>query len=103
VVAAKTRQWRLQDVALGNTKSLSAERRKHSPDAKLADKGSLSPSAQSTYRHREFVYSSPTALTQAAPLNPNPQPITETTQTIDLNIQRRDRLNSTLHEYEHGA
>jgi putative transposase len=43
-------------------------------------------------------------LAQAAPLHPNPEPITErTAQIIDLNIRRRDRLGGTLHEYEHAA
>lgn len=43
------------------------------------------------------------ALTQAAPLRPNPQPITETAQITNLNVRRRDRLGGTLHEYEHAA
>ena len=42
-------------------------------------------------------------LAQAAPLRPNPEPITETAQIINLNIRRRDRLGGTLHEYEHAA
>ena len=43
------------------------------------------------------------ALTQAAPLHPLPEPITAPAQIRHLDIQRRDRLNGILHEYQHAA
>ncbi|MGW0810887.1 integrase core domain-containing protein [Nonomuraea sp. NPDC002799] len=43
------------------------------------------------------------ALTQAAPLRPVPDPITDPERIIDLNIRRRDRLGGVLHEYSHAA
>ncbi|WP_329562163.1 integrase core domain-containing protein [Kitasatospora sp. NBC_01266] len=42
-------------------------------------------------------------LGQAAPFRPLPEPITEPGQTTPLEIQRRDRLGGTLHEYQHAA
>ena len=42
-------------------------------------------------------------LHQAAPLRPAPEPITEQARIIHLDIRRRDRLDGTLHEYEHAA
>jgi transposase InsO family protein len=43
------------------------------------------------------------ALNQAAPLRPLPEPITDPRQIAHLEIRRRDRLNGTLHEYQHVA
>jgi putative transposase len=43
------------------------------------------------------------ALTNAAPLQPLPEPITEPAQIRYLDIHRRDRLNGILHEYQHAA
>jgi putative transposase len=43
------------------------------------------------------------ALGQATPLRTVPDPITDPEQIIDLNIRRRDRLGSILHEYSHAA
>ena len=42
-------------------------------------------------------------LCQAAPLRPLPEPITEPARIIHLDIRRRDRLSSILHEYEHAT
>ncbi|MFF0869908.1 integrase core domain-containing protein [Nonomuraea sp. NPDC003560] len=43
------------------------------------------------------------ALDQAAPLRSAPDPISDPTQIIDLNVRRRDRLGGVLHEYSHVA
>jgi putative transposase len=43
------------------------------------------------------------ALRAAAPLRPIPQPITEPGRLDRLDIRRRDRLGSILHEYRHAA
>ena len=43
------------------------------------------------------------ALHTTAPLQPLPQLISEPNQLHHLNIQRRDRLGGTLHEYHHAA
>lgn len=43
------------------------------------------------------------ALNQAAPLRPLPEPITDPRQIAHLKIRRRDRLDGTLHEYQHVA
>jgi putative transposase len=42
-------------------------------------------------------------LTQAAPLRPLREPITEPARLRDLTVHRRDRLNGNLHEYQHAA
>ena len=42
-------------------------------------------------------------LAQAAPLRPNPEPITDTAQIVDLYVRKRDRLGGALHEYAHAA
>jgi putative transposase len=42
-------------------------------------------------------------LAHAAPLRPLPESITEPAQIRHLDIHRRDRLNGTLHEYQHAA
>jgi putative transposase len=42
-------------------------------------------------------------LTQAAPLRPLREPITEPARLRDLTVHRRDRLNGILHEYQHAA
>ncbi|WP_336203845.1 integrase core domain-containing protein [Nonomuraea sp. LPB2021202275-12-8] len=42
------------------------------------------------------------ALDQAAPLRTVPDPITDPTRIIDLNVRRRDRLGGVLHEYSHA-
>ncbi|MYU10545.1 integrase, partial [Streptomyces sp. SID8361] len=43
------------------------------------------------------------ALEQAAPCRPLPAPITQQAQLAHLKIDRRDRLDGTLHEYGRAA
>ena len=42
-------------------------------------------------------------ISNARPLAPLPEPITDPDRIADLNIYRRDRLGGVLHEYEHAA
>jgi transposase InsO family protein len=42
-------------------------------------------------------------IANARPLRPLPEPITDPERLAHLNIRRRDRLASILHEYEHAA
>ena len=42
-------------------------------------------------------------ITNARPLAPLPEPISDPDRLIHLNIHRRDRLGGILHEYEHAA
>ncbi|MFU8854693.1 integrase core domain-containing protein [Micromonospora sp. SL1-18] len=42
-------------------------------------------------------------LSNARPLHPLPEPITDPARTTHLRIHRRDRLGGILHEYEHAA
>lgn len=42
-------------------------------------------------------------ITNARPLAPLPEPITDPDRLTHLNIHRRDRLGGILHEYEHAA
>jgi transposase InsO family protein len=42
-------------------------------------------------------------ITNARPLVPLPEPITDPDRLAHLNIHRRDRLGGILHEYEHAA
>jgi transposase InsO family protein len=42
-------------------------------------------------------------ITNARPLHPLPEPITEPASITRLDIRRRDRLGGVLHEYEHAA
>ena len=42
-------------------------------------------------------------LTNARPLTPLPEPITDPHRLTHLSIHRRDRLDGILHEYEHAA
>ncbi len=42
-------------------------------------------------------------LQQAAPLHPLPEPIQVPAQIRHLDVHRRDRLDGTLHEYQHAA
>jgi hypothetical protein len=42
-------------------------------------------------------------LRAAAPLRPLPEPITDPERIAHLDVRRRDRLGSTLHEYRHAA
>ena len=42
-------------------------------------------------------------ISNARPLHPQPTPITRPDKITHLNIRRRDRLESILHEYEHAA
>lgn len=43
------------------------------------------------------------SLEQAAPLRPLPEPISVPRHIKHLDVQRRDRLGGTLHEYQHAA
>jgi putative transposase len=43
------------------------------------------------------------ALEQAAPCRPLPAPITQQAQLTHLEVNRRDRLDGTLHQYQHAA
>ncbi|GAA2021130.1 hypothetical protein GCM10009839_17510 [Catenulispora yoronensis] len=43
------------------------------------------------------------SLGQSAPLEPAPEPITSSAEIVELNMRRRDRLGSILHEYERAA
>jgi putative transposase len=40
---------------------------------------------------------------QAAPLRPRPEPINVPEPITHLEVRRRDRLDGTLHEYQHAA
>jgi hypothetical protein len=42
-------------------------------------------------------------ITNARPLAPLPEPITDPDRLAQLNIHRRDRLGGILHEYGHAA
>jgi putative transposase len=42
-------------------------------------------------------------ISNARPLHPLPEPLTDPDQITHLNIRRRDRLGGILHEYEHAA
>jgi putative transposase len=42
-------------------------------------------------------------ISNARPLHPLPDPITDPSQLARLNIRRRDRLGGIIHEYEHAA
>jgi putative transposase len=42
-------------------------------------------------------------LSNARPLHPLPEPITDPATTKHLHIRRLDRLGGILHEYEHAA
>jgi putative transposase len=42
-------------------------------------------------------------ISNARPLHPLPEPITDPDTIMHLNIRRRDRLGGVLHEYEHAA
>ncbi|MFF3055994.1 integrase core domain-containing protein [Streptomyces sp. NPDC057909] len=42
-------------------------------------------------------------LSNAAPLHPPPEPITEPDRLTHLDIRRRERLGGILHEYQHAA
>jgi transposase len=42
-------------------------------------------------------------ISNARPLHPLPEPLTDPDQITHLNIHRRDRLGGILHEYEHAA
>jgi putative transposase len=42
-------------------------------------------------------------ISNARPLHPVPQPITNPAAIMHLRIHRRDRLGGVLHEYEHAA
>ncbi|MFI6332879.1 integrase [Micromonospora chersina] len=42
-------------------------------------------------------------LSNARPLHPLPEPITNPATIKHLHIRRRDRLGGILHEYEHAA
>jgi transposase InsO family protein len=42
-------------------------------------------------------------IANARPLHALPTPLTDPEFTAHLNIRRRDRLDGTLHEYEHAA
>ena len=42
-------------------------------------------------------------LGQAAPLRALPVPVADPDQMTNLDIRRRDRLGSVLHEYQHAA
>jgi len=42
-------------------------------------------------------------LSNARPLHPLPEPITDPATITHLHIHRRDRLGGILHEYEHAA
>jgi hypothetical protein len=42
-------------------------------------------------------------ITNARPLQPLPQPITDPDRLARLDIRRRDRLGGILHEYHHAA
>jgi putative transposase len=64
-----------------------------------------SPPAARVTRIRIVLQRTPAhrALPTTAPLQPLPQLISEPNQLHHLNIQRRDRLGGTLHEYHHAA
>jgi putative transposase len=55
------------------------------------------------YEHFYNQHRAHQALTQAAPLRPAPDPITDPGRITDLNIRRRDQLGGVLHEYSHAA
>ncbi|MEV1172657.1 integrase core domain-containing protein [Nonomuraea sp. NPDC049784] len=55
------------------------------------------------YEHFYNQHRAHQALTQAAPLRPIPDPITDPERITYLNILRRDRLGGVLHEYSHAA
>ncbi|MFF4625572.1 integrase core domain-containing protein [Nonomuraea jabiensis] len=55
------------------------------------------------YEHFYNQHRAHQALTQATPLRPAPDPITNPERITDLNIRRRDRLGGVLHEYSHAA
>ncbi|HEU4426499.1 MAG TPA: integrase [Pilimelia sp.] len=42
-------------------------------------------------------------ISNARPLQPLPEPITDLGTITQLNIRRRDRLGGIIHEYEHAA
>jgi hypothetical protein len=42
-------------------------------------------------------------ISNARPLAPLPEPITDPDRLARLTIHRRDRLGGVLHEYEHAA
>jgi putative transposase len=43
------------------------------------------------------------SLSQSAPLQTVPEPITGSADIVNLNVRRRDRLGGILHEYERAA
>jgi transposase InsO family protein len=55
------------------------------------------------YEHFYNQHRAHQALNQAAPLRTVPDPITDPTRIIDLNVRRRDRLGGVLHEYSQAA
>jgi putative transposase len=55
------------------------------------------------YEHFYNRHRAHQALDQAAPRRPAPAPITDPGRITDLNVRRRDRLGSVLHEYSHAA
>ncbi|MGW3346308.1 integrase core domain-containing protein [Nonomuraea rubra] len=55
------------------------------------------------YEHFYNQHRAHQALDQAAPLRSAPDPISDPTQIIDLNVRRRDRLGGVLHEYSYAA
>jgi transposase InsO family protein len=54
------------------------------------------------YERHHNVHRPHRGITNARPLHPLPQPITNPA-TINLHIRRDDRLGGLLHEYEHAA
>lgn len=42
-------------------------------------------------------------ISNARPLHPLPEPITDRHKITHLHVRRRDRLGGILHEYEHAA
>jgi putative transposase len=42
-------------------------------------------------------------IANVRPLQPLPEPISNTATIVHLNVRRRDRLGGNLHEYEHAA
>ena len=51
----------------------------------------------------EFWNPTGQGLANARPLQPLPEPITDSDRLTQLDIRRRDRLGGILHEYEHAA
>jgi putative transposase len=55
------------------------------------------------YERRHNAHRPHRGISNARPLHPLPDPITDPGQLARLDIQRRDRLGGIIHEYKHAA